>query len=145
MKTDAEKLQEIEDLFGFILRVQDKLAPDVTTASEAREGEGRKGVLMIRGDQKWTKIFEVTRGRLVPQGDLDNVRTIVIFEGVDVFRTVCSELLAGSTAAFSRARAKGDVKVVGDYAVRDGIVFNRLLTRVGEILSGYNVKFIGGE
>jgi len=143
-KTDQEKLGEINDLFDFILKVQDKLAPEVVTPQEMKVGEGRKGVLMIRGDNKWTKIFEVRAGRLIPADSLDKARTVIVFEGIDVFRKTCQELLAGSPWAFSRARAKGDVKVVGDYAIRDLSIFNRLLTKVGRILSSYDVK-LGGE
>lgn len=144
MKTDIEKLSEINDLFDFILKVQDKLAPEVASPQEVELGEGRKGVLMIRGDNKWTKIFEVRSGRLTPVANVDNARTIIVFEGVDIFQKVCQELLAGSPSAFSRARARGEVKVVGEYAIRDLSIFNRLLTKVGRILSGYNVK-LGGE
>ena len=144
MKSDTEKLSEINDLFDFIIKVQDKVAPEVASPQEAKIGEGRKGVLMIRGDSKWTKIFEVKGGRLVPMDSLDNARTIIVFEGVDVFQHVCQELLAGSPSAFSRARAKGDVKVVGDYAIRDVSIFNRLLSRVGRILTSYDVK-LGSE
>ena len=143
-KTDTEKLAEIEDLFGFILRVQDKFASEVVTPQETRIGEGRKGVLMIRGDNKWSKVFEVKDGRLIPTLGVDNARTVIVFEGVDIFRNVCQELLAGNPGAFSRARARGDVKVVGDYAIRDLSIFNRLLTKVGRILSSYEVK-LGGE
>ena len=143
-KTDVEKLEDIEDLFDFILKVQDKLAPEVASLQEVEVGEGRKGVLMIRGDSKWTKIFEVRGGRLIPVVGIDNARTVVVFEGIDIFQKVCQELLAGSPSAFSRARARGDVKVVGEYAIRDLSIFNRLLTKVGRILSGYNVK-LGGE
>ena len=57
---------------------------------------------------------------------------------------MCQELLAGNPSAFARARAKGDVKVVGDYAIRDLSIFNRLLSKVGQILSGYDAK-LGGE
>ena len=144
IKTDIEKLAEIEDLFGFILKVQDKFASEVVTPQETKIGEGRKGVLMIRGDSKWTKVFEVKDGRLIPTENIDNARTVVVFEGVDIFRETCQELLAGNPGAFSRARARGNVKVVGDYAIRDLSIFNRLLTKVGRILSSYDVK-IGGE
>lgn len=143
-KSDAEKLAEVDDLFNFILKVQDKLAPEVASPQEAETGEGRKGVLMIRGDNKWTRIFEVRSGRLTPVDKLDDARTVIAFEGVDAFRSVCQELLAGNPSAFSKARARGDVKVVGEYAIRDLSIFNRLLSKVGKILSGYNVK-LGGE
>ena len=144
MKTDTERLSEIDDLFDFILKVQDKLAPEVASAQEAEIGEGRKGVLMVRGDSKWTRVFEVKGGRLVPVEKVDDARTVIVFEGAEVFQQVCQELLAGNPSAFSRARARGDVKVVGDYAIRDLSIFNRLLTKVGRILSGYNVK-LGGS
>ena len=143
-KTDVEKLSEIEDLFDFILKVQDKISPEVASPQEAKVGEGRKGVLMIRGDNKWTKIFEVRGGRLIPADSIDGARTVIVFEGIDVFRKVCQDLLAGSPSAFSRARAKGDVKVAGEYAIRDLSIFNRLLTKVGRILSSYDVK-LGSE
>jgi len=144
MKTDTEKLLEIEDLFEFILKVQNKLAPEVASPQEAEAGEGRKGVIMIRGDNKWTKIFKVRAGKLVPTDNIDNARTVIIFEGIEIFRKTCQELLTGSPSAFSRARAKGDIKVVGDYAIRDLSIFNRLLAKVGKILSSYEVK-LGGE
>lgn len=143
-KTDIERLAEIDDLFEFILRVQDRLAPEVVSSQEAQVGEGRKGVLMVRGDNRWSKVFEVRGGKLVPMDSIDNARTVVVFEGVDPFVKVCQELLAGNPMAFSRARAKGDVKVVGDYAIRDAAIFNRLLSRVGRILSRYNVRIGGG-
>ena len=143
-KTDAEKLAEIDDLFNFVLKVQDRFAPEVASPQETQAGEGRKGVLMVRGDNKWTKIFEVRGGRLTPVDKLDNARTVIVFEGVDAFRDVCQALLAGNPSVFSRARARGDVKVVGEYAIRDLSIFNRLLVKVGKILSSYDVK-LGGE
>ena len=142
-KTDTEKLQEINDLFDFIIKVQDKVAPEVASKGEVELGEGRKGVLMVRGDHKWTRIFELKGGRLIPTDKVDGARTVIAFEGVDTFVNVCQELLNGSPSAFSRARAKGDVKVVGEYAIRDLSIFNRLLSKVGRILSSYDVK-IGG-
>ena len=144
MKTESEKLDEINDLFNFIIKVQDRFAPEVASAEEAELGEGRKGVLMVRGNSKWQKIFELKGGRLVPTDSLDNTRTVIVFEGVDTFIEVCRELLNGSPSAFSRARAKGDVKVVGDYAIRDLSIFNRLFSKVGRILNSYDVK-IGDE
>ena len=143
-KTNTEKLAEVEDLFDFILKVQDKFASEVVTPQETRIGEGRKGVLMVRGDNKWAKVFEVKDGRLIPADSLDRARTVIVFEGVDIFRKICQELLAGNPGAFSRARARGDIKVVGDYAIRDLSIFNRLLTKVGRILSSYDVR-IGDE
>jgi len=143
-KTDIEKLQEIDDLFDFIIKVQDKFSSEVATPKEAELGEGRKGVLMVRGDNKWTKIFELKSGRLIPVDSLDNTRTVIVFEGVNPFVEVCKELLNGNPMAFSRARARGDVKVVGDYAIRDVSIFNRLLAKVGKILNSYDVK-LGGE
>ena len=143
-KTDVEKLAEINDLFDFIIKVQDRFAPEVASPSEVELGEGRKGVLMVRGNSKWTKIFELKGGRLVPTDSIDGARTVIVFEGVDAFVEVCKELLAGNPSVFSRARAKGDVKVVGDYAIRDVSIFNRLLAKVGKILSSYDVK-LGGE
>ena len=143
-KTDSEKLSELNDLFDFILKVQDKLAPDMVTTQERDLGEGRKGVIMVRGDNKWSKVFEVRAGRLIPVDSIDGARTAIVFEGVDAFRSLCQELLAGRTGAFSKARARGDLKVVGDYAIRDLAIFNRLLSKVGQILSGYNVE-LGGE
>ena len=144
MTTESEKLSEIEDLFTFVLRVQDKIAPEVISQNEMEIGEGRKGVLMIRGGNKWTRIFEVAGGKLIPSGDLNNARTVVVFDDVDTLRTLIQELLAGNTSAFSRARAKGEVKVVGEYAVRDLSVFNRLFSTAGQLLSSYGVK-VGGE
>ena len=143
-KVDSEKLSEIDDLFEFILRVQDKVAPEIASPEEAKTGEGRKGVIMIRGDNKWTRVFELRDGRLVPADNITNARTVIVFEGIDTFRKVCGELIAGSSSAFSRARARGDVKVVGEYAIRDLSIFNRLLAKVGRILSSYNVR-LGGE
>jgi len=144
LTTESEKLSEIEDLFTFVLRVQDKIAPEVISQNEMEIGEGRKGVLMIRGGNKWTRIFEVAGGKLIPSGDLNNARTVVVFDDVDTLRTLIQELLAGNTSAFSRARAKGEVKVVGEYAVRDLSVFNRLFSTAGQLLSSYGVK-VGGE
>jgi len=144
LKTDAEKIAEIEDLFSFIFKAQEKLAPEVVSLQEVAIGEGRKGVLMVRGDNKWTKIFEVKNGKLIPADSIDNARTVIVFEGVDIFRKMCQALLAGNPSAFSRARARGDVKVVGNFAIRDATIFNRLLSKVGRILSSYDVK-LGGE
>ena len=143
-KSNAEKLAEIDDLFDFILRVQDKLSSEVASPEETELGEGRKGVIMIRGDDKWSRVFELVGGRLVPVSGLDNTRTVIAFEGIDPFVRVCQELLAGSPSAFARARARGDVRVVGDYAIRDAVIFNKLLAKVGRILSSYDVK-LGGE
>jgi len=143
-KTDTEKLSEINDLFNFILKVQDRLTSSVASPREVEIGEGRKGVIMVRGNKRWTKIFELKSGRLVPVDTIANARTVIIFEGVDIFRRICQELLAGNPSAFSRARARGDVKVVGDYAIRDASIFNRLLAKVGRILSSYEVA-LGGE
>ena len=143
-KTDAEKIAEIEDLFDFIFRAQEKLASEIVSYQEMVIGEGRKGVLMVRGDNKWTKIFEVKNGKLIPADSIDNARTVIVFEGIDIFRKMCQALLAGNPSAFSRARARGDVKVVGNFAIRDATIFNRLLAKVGRILSSYDVK-IGGE
>ena len=142
--SNGGKLSEINDLFDFILKVQDKFSPLVASSQEAKTGEGRKGVLMIRGDHKWTKVFEVKGGRLVPSDNLADARTVIVFEGLDVFREVCNNLLAGNTMAFSRARAKGDIKVEGNFALRHASIFNRLLARVGQILKNYDVK-LGGE
>jgi len=143
-KTDAEKIAEIEDLFDFIFKAQEKLAPEIVSYQEMVIGEGRKGVLMVRGDNKWTKIFEVKNGKLIPADTIDNARTVIVFEGIDIFRKMCQALLAGNPSAFSRARARGDVKVVGNFAIRDATIFNRLLAKVGRILSSYEVK-LGGE
>ena len=143
-KTDVEKLAEIDDLFDFIVKVQDRFASEVATPKEAELGEGRKGILMVRGDNKWTKIFELRSGRLIPVASLDNARTVIAFEGVDPFVEVCKELLNGNPMAFSRARARGDVKVVGDYAIRDVSIFNRLLAKVGRILNSYDVRLGDG-
>ena len=142
--TDIEKLAEVDDLFDFVLKVQDKLTPEVLTQSEMEMGEGRKGVLMIRGGNLWTKVFEVSGGKLIPRDDLDNARTVIVFDGVDSLRHLIQELLSGNTSAFSRARAKGEVKVVGEYAVRDLSIFNRLFSTAGQLLSSYGVK-VGGE
>lgn len=141
---DLQKVSELEDLFDFILKVQDRMAPQVVSKQETDIGEGRKGVILVRGDSRWSKAFEVKGGKLVPVDNVDNARTVIVFESIDTFRKVCQELLAGSPSAFSRARAKGDVKVVGEYAIRDLTIFNRLLTKVGQILTGYNAK-LGGE
>ena len=136
-----ESVSEAEDFFNFLMKVQDKFTPHVVSEREAEMGEGRKGVLMIHGDNKWTKIFIVKDGRLVPAEGVDNARTVIVFEGLASFRKVCQELLAGSPSTFSRARARGEVKVVGEYALRDAAIFNRLLSKVGQMLSSYNVKF----
>lgn len=144
LKSDVEKIAEIEDLFDFIFKAQEKLAPEVVSLQETIVGEGRKGILMVRGDNRWTKVLEVKDGKLIPTDDIANARTVIVFEGIDVFRKTCQELLVGNPSTFSRARARGDVKVVGDYAIRDAVIFNRLLSRVGRILSSYEVK-LGGE
>ena len=134
------QLSEVEDLFNFIMRVQDKVAPMVASRQEASGGEGRRGVIMIRGDHKWVRVFEVKDGRLIPLDNLDGVRTVVVFESLASFREVCNNLLSGRPMAFARARARGDVKVEGDFALRDAAIFNRLLTRVGQILKSYDVQ-----
>ena len=143
MKTDEEKLAEINDLFDFFLKFQDKFSPQVATKEEAKEGEGRKGVLLIRGPNKFVKVFEVSNGRLIPSTNLDHARTVIAFEGVDVFVTLCQEFLDGNTSAIARAKARGEVRIEGDYAVRDFVVFNDLFAKVGKVLSNYGVK-IGG-
>jgi len=140
LKTDQEKLAEVDDLFNFILKVQDRISPQVATTQEAEVGEGRKGVLMVRGGQKWVRCFEVRGGRLVPSNNVDGARTVVAFESIESFRKVCSELLAGRPGAFSRARARGEVRVEGEYAIRDLSIFNELLSKVGRLLSQYGVK-----
>jgi len=141
---DAEKLTEIEDLFDFVLRVQDKLVSKAVSPEEVDLGEGRKGVIMIKGGNSWVKVLEVSGGRLVSAKDLSNARTVIVFNGVDVLRHLIQELLAGNVGAFSRARARGEVKVVGEYAIRDLAIFNRLFTTAGKLLSSYDVK-LGGE
>ena len=134
-------LSEIEDLLDFVLKVQDRLAPDVVSQEETIEGEGRKGAIMVRKESgAWIRIFEVDGGKLMTTTSLDNVRTLIIFEKAEAFKKVCQELLAGSPGAFSRARAKGEVTLKGECAVRDLMVFNRLLSRVGQTLTSYGVK-----
>ena len=140
MKTLEEKYQELNDLFNFILKVQDKVADQVATSEEMVIGEGRKGVLLIRDERKWAKIFEVRNGRILPTSDISNARTVVAFNNVDVFIELCNRLLAGSTSAFSRARARGELVIEGDYAIRDLSAFSRLLAKVGKVLNSYNVK-----
>lgn len=143
MKTEAEKLVDVEGLFQFILKIQDKVASQVVSAQEAKEGSGRKGILIIKceeDDRKWNMAFEVINGRLVPTDNLTEVRTGLVFENVGIFLKVVKELLAGNTTAFSRARARGDLKVMGDYAIRDAVIFNELLSKIGRVLVEYNVK-----
>jgi len=140
VKSETEKLSELDDLFSFILKIQERVA----TPEETRDGEGRKGVLMIRGSEsKWVKIFEVCGGRLVEKSGVEDARTVIVFEGVDVFRNLIQDLLDGKPGAFSRARAKGDIKVVGEHAIRDLAAFNRLFSSVGKVLVNYGVK-VGG-
>ena len=143
MKTLEEKYQDLDDLFEFILKVQSKVADQVATQSEMDIGEGRKGVILIRGGHKWVKIFEVQGGRIVPKEDLSNTRTVVAFKDVDVFIELCNSLLLGQPSAFSRARARGDIVIEGDHAIRDLSVLTRLLAKVGQVLNNYNVKAIG--
>lgn len=143
-RTNQEKLGEMDDLFDFILRVQEKFTPRVLTKEEMKTGEGRRAAIVVRGEDKWVKIFEVSQGVLVPKDSLDGIRSVIAFEGVDIFRNVCQSLLDGNTTAFSRARARGDLKVAGDYAVRDFAVFNRLFANIGKILGKYGVN-LGGE
>jgi hypothetical protein len=143
LKTEAEKLVDVEGLFQFILKIQDKVASQVVSAQEAKEGSGRKGILIIKceeDDRKWNMAFEVINGRLVPTDNLTEVRTGLVFENVGIFLKVVKELLAGNTTAFSRARARGDLKVMGDYAIRDAVIFNELLSKIGRVLVEYNVK-----
>jgi len=143
MKTDIEKIAEIDDLFDFIIKFQDKFSPQVASREETREGEGRKGILMIRGPNKWVRVFEVSNGRLTPSTNLDHARTIIAFDGVDAFVNVVQEFLNGNTSAISRAKARGEVRIEGDYAVRDFMVFNDLFSKVGQVLTNYGVK-LGG-
>ena len=144
MRSDSEKIADVEELFNFVLKVQDKIAPEIVNPNEEATGEGRKGVIMIRrGDgrgDKYVKVFEVINGKLVPSDSIDHARTVIVFEGVDAFVSLCQELLANKPGAFSRARARGEVKVIGEHAIRDLSIFNRLLGRVGRILGSYNVK-----
>ena len=140
-KTDIEKLTEINDLFDFIIKVQDKLSPQVVSQEEMNGGEGRKGILMIRGPNKWVRVFEVSNGRLTPTTNLDHARTVIAFEGIDSFINVVQEFLNGNTSAISRAKARGEVRIEGDYAVRDFMVFNDLFSKIGQVLSSYGVKF----
>ena len=145
INSSEAKLAEVEDLFSFIMKVQSQFSSEVATLEESTLGEGRIGALMIRGAKEdgssWSRVFEVSKGGLVPASDLDSVRTVIVFEGIDIFRSVCQELLAGNVSAFSRARARGEVKVLGNYAVRDFSIFNRLLSKVGAVLRGYGVKY----
>ena len=141
---EGQKLDEINDLFEFILKVQERISPEVVSSQEVEGGEGRKGVLMIRGGTKWVKAFSVNGGKLVPTEGVDDARTVVTFDGVDAMRNLLQELLTGSPGAFSRARARGDVKIYGEHAIRDLSIFNRLLTKVGQALNSYDVK-LGGE
>lgn len=108
MKTDTEKLAEINDLFDFILKFQDKFSPQVASKQETKEGEGRKGILMIRGPNKFVRVFEVSRGRLTPSENVDHARTVIAFEGIDAFIRVVQEFLNGNTSAISRAKARGE-------------------------------------
>ena len=143
-KTVEEKIAEANDLLDFVMKIQDRLPLEVASPGEAETGEGRRGAIMVRGDNKWTRVFEVVGGRLVPLNTLEGVRTVVAFEGVDAFLKLCQELLAGSPGAFSRMRARGEVRIEGEFAVRDFMVFSRLLTRAGQALNSYGVK-VGGE
>ncbi|GAJ12717.1 unnamed protein product, partial [marine sediment metagenome] len=43
-------------------------------------------------------------GRLIPTDSIDNARTVIVFEGIDIFRKMCQALLAGNPSAFSRAK-----------------------------------------
>lgn len=140
-KTEAEKFQDVESLFGFIMKVQDKIAPQIVSDKEAKAGEHRRGVIIIRGENSWARGFEVVDKRIEVIEDLDNVRTAVVFENVNVFMHVCQELMSGRTSAFSRAKARGDIKIKGNYALRDGLIFNRLLAQIGRILKNYGVDF----
>lgn len=138
--TEIDHRSEIDDLFDFIMKVQEKVAPQVATRKEFKEGEGRKGILMIRGPQKWVKVFEVRGGQIVFTENTENVRTVIAFDSLEIFREVCNNLLAGHPMAFARARARGSVKVEGEFALRDATIFNRLLSKVGQILKSYDVK-----
>ena len=145
-RSEEEKFQEITDLFDFILKVQDKFPNDVMTEYEASQVSGRKGVIYIRGNErKWTRVFEVGMGKLIPQNDLNNARTVITFEGPDSFIRMAQELLGGNSNAVAISKARGDVKIIGEYAVRDFMVFNNLLAKAGRVLSGMNVKVgVGG-
>jgi len=143
-KSESEKIAEVEDLFSFIMRIQDKIAPEVATVQEATLGQGRKGILMIRGEEHWVKVFEVDDGRLIPRDSVDGARTVIVFEGVDAFQEVFKDLLSGNLTSFSKAKARGLVRVEGVYAVRDLMIFNRLFSTLGRVLSGYGVRVGGG-
>lgn len=143
MKTERDKFQDVQGLFDFILAVQDQISPQVVSQKEAAEGAGRKGVLFIKGSEaKFSKAFEVDKGLLRPMPNFtaEEIRTGIVFENVDCFLKVVKELLAGNVTAFSRARARGDLRVVGDYAIRDAMIFNDLLGKIGVLLGKYNVK-----
>lgn len=140
-KTEAEKFSDIDSLFDFILKVQDRMAPKIVSNGEAREGEHRKGVILIHGDKDWVRVFEVSGGRLVMSQDLEDVRTLLEFRDVNTFIICCKEVLGGRTSTFARAKARGDVRVKGEHALRDGVIFNRLLGKIGKVLAEYNVTF----
>ena len=140
---EEQKLKEIDDLFEFIMKVQSKISPDVCSEAERTIGQGRKGVMLIRGSRKWVRVFEVDNGVLTASNDIENARTVIAFENVDIFRGLVQELLNGSTSALSKYRARGEIRIVGDHAIRDLSAINRLLTKVGQILNDYGVR-LGG-
>lgn len=142
-KTEVEKIQDIEEMLDFIMKIQDKVAPHVVSDAETQQGEDRKGVVIIKGSNNWARAIQVVDGRLEIVTDYERARTGLVFEGVDTFIKVCNELLSGRIGAFARAKARGDVKVTGKYALRDGAIFNRMLTQIGKVLSGYGVKLEG--
>lgn len=140
-KTEIQQYQDIEDLFQFIMRVQDKVAGLVVSPEEAAEGEMRKGVFVIKGKNNFMKALQVVGGRLQISDEYDDARTVIIFDRVDIFLKVCKELLSGRSSTFARAKARGDVQIKGDYALRDAIILNRLLAKIGKVLNDYGVKF----
>lgn len=139
-KTETQHFQDIEDLFQFIMRVQDKVAGLVVSPEEAAEGEMRKGVFVIKGENNFMKALQVVDGRLQISEKYDDARTVIIFERVDIFLKVCKELLAGRSSTFVRAKARGDVQIKGDYALRDAVILNRLLAKIGKVLNDYGVS-----
>jgi hypothetical protein len=138
-KTEEEKVQEIEELFEFIIKYQDKFKSQVATQQEVSDGDGRKGILMIKGPNKFVKVLEVKNGRLSATTDVTNTRTVILFDSIDSLIEVIQEFLNGNTSAISRAKARGSVKIEGDFAVRDFLVFNDIFSKIGEVLNAYGV------
>jgi hypothetical protein len=138
-KTNEEKIQELEDLFNFIINYQDKFRSQIATDQEASDGDGRKGILMVLGPPKFVKVIEVRNGRLCMSNDVENTRTVILFKDLDSLIEVIQEFLNGNTSAISRSKARGDVRIEGEFAVRDFIVFNDIFAKIGEVLNAYGV------